>query len=243
MGAASDAAILAAIIQQQGQQQSLTALGQANQQAQNAVNEAIGYYEPYYDAGLGGLDMLQNALGLNGAQGNAAATGAFQASPGYQFTLDQGIGALDRSAAARGLLNSGNQTGDVLNFATGLANQDFSNWLSNLGDLSQLGMTATQGMAGEQNTLAGLATQFGQDQANLFSNTSNSIADRLFEGQLSDAASSAQAKQNTMKGILGGLNLGASVAMAPLTGGMSMATTGAKTFGGTSLLGKLFGGA
>jgi hypothetical protein len=241
MGAATDAAILAMILQQQGQQQSLTALGQANQQAQNAVNEAIGYYEPYYDAGVNSLTMLGNALGLNGAQGNAAATNAFQASPGYQFTLDQGIGALDRSAAARGLLNSGNQTGDVLNYATGLANQDYNNWLSGVGDLSQLGMTATQGMAGEQNTLAGLATQFGQDQANLFSNTSNSIADRLFEGQLSDAASSAQAKQNTLSGIFGGLNLAAKVATAPMTGGMSVATDGTKTLNSTSLLGKLWG--
>jgi hypothetical protein len=239
------AALLSMMIQQQGQQQSLTALGQANQQAQDAVNQAIGYYEPYYDAGLSGLDMLTNALGLNGAQGNAAATSAFQASPGYNFTLDQGIGALDRSAAARGLLNSGNQTGDVLNYATGLANQDYNNWLSGVGGLSQLGMTATQGMAGQQDTLASLATQFGRDQANLFSNTSNSIADRLFEGQLSDAASSAQAKQNTLSGIMGGLNLAGAVATAPLTGGASLATTGAKTAmapGGMTLLGKLFGG-
>jgi len=234
MDAGMQAALLAMMIQQQGQQRSLTALGQANQQAQSAVDQAIGYYEPYYDAGVNSLTMLGNALGLNGAEGNAAATSAFQASPGYNFTLDQGIGALDRSAAARGLLNSGNQTGDVLQYATGLANQDYNNWLSGVGGLSQLGMTATQGMAGEQNTLAGLATQFGQDQANLFSNTSNSIADRLFEGQLSDAASSAQAKQNTMKGIMGGLNLGASVGLASLgnMGGLTSTAQSLRNYNG-----------
>lgn len=239
--AGMQAALLNMLFQQQAQQQSLTALGQGNQQAQDAVNAAIGYYEPYNDAGLNGLDMLQNALGLNGAQGNAAATSAFQANPGYQFSMDQGLQALDRSAAARGLLNSGNQSTDVLNYATGLANQEYGGWLSNVGGLSQLGMTAAQGMAGEQNTLAGLATNYGTQQANLFGNTANNIGSAFQQGMMSDAAANAQTRQNTLGGIMGGLNLGASILTAPMTGGMSLAANGAMSGGGTSLLGKLFG--
>jgi hypothetical protein len=235
------AALYNTILQQQAQQQSLAALQQGNQQAQDAINAAIGYYEPYNEAGLNGLDMLQNALGLNGARGNTAATNAFQTSPGYQFQLDQGIGALDRSAAANGMLASGNQLAALTQYGQGLANQEYGNWTSQLGSLSQLGLSAAGGMANEQNTLAGLATTYGQNQADLFSNTANNISTAFQNGAMSDAASNAQTKQNTLGGILGGLNLGASIITAPMTGGMSIAANGAKTLGGTSLLGKLFG--
>jgi hypothetical protein len=57
--------------------------------------------------------MMLNALGLNGPQGNAAATAAFQSSPGYDFKVNQSLDALDRRAASRGMLGSGNTTLDT----------------------------------------------------------------------------------------------------------------------------------
>lgn len=49
-----------------------------------------------------------------------------QATPGYQFTRDQGIDALDKSAAARGNLFSGTQGTDLEKYATGLADQTYN---------------------------------------------------------------------------------------------------------------------
>ena len=112
--------------------------------------------------------MQANALGLNGAAGNEAATNAFQAGPGYQFALDQGLQALNRNAASRGMLASGNNTQDIIKYAQGLANQEYGNWQNRLGNFSQLGLYAAAGQTGRQNSLAALDYGYGQDQAGVY---------------------------------------------------------------------------
>lgn len=112
--------------------------------------------------GLSGLKMYGNALGLNGADGNAAATGAFQAGPGYEWQMNQGIDALQRSNAARGVLGSGETTLDTLTYAQGLANQEYGNWLDNLSGYSnqQAGLYTT-GLGGQAGALGDLASLAG----------------------------------------------------------------------------------
>lgn len=112
--------------------------------------------------GLSGLNLYGDALGVNGADGRSRATNAFQSSPGYEFQLGQGLDALERRASAQGRLSSG-QTGlDTINYATGLANQDYNNWLSNLSGYGQqqsnIYTGATTGQAGSLSDLASLAT-------------------------------------------------------------------------------------
>src|SRR6478609_7606684 len=53
------------------------------------INKGISGYNPYIGTGTDANTMLSNALGLGGAGGNAAAQAAFQASPQYQWNLDQ----------------------------------------------------------------------------------------------------------------------------------------------------------
>ena len=110
-----------------------------------ALTGAVGaaeYQQPYYDTGANALDAYADSLGLNGTEGNAAAVERFQTSPGYDFVLDQGVGAIDRSAAARGGLYSG-ATGKALSeFGAGLANQEWNNYLSRLGGLAGSGQQA-----------------------------------------------------------------------------------------------------
>lgn len=50
-----------------------------------------------------------------------------QNDPGYQFRLQQGEGALQASAAARGVLNSGGTLQDVLKYGQDYASQEYSN--------------------------------------------------------------------------------------------------------------------
>lgn len=49
------------------------------------------------------------------------------AEPGYQFRLDAGRGALERSAAARGLLRSGGTLQDIVDFGQKLGTQEYGN--------------------------------------------------------------------------------------------------------------------
>lgn len=156
-------------------------IDQGNQQATDYLTGAGDIWKNYTDqtGGLSGLNMLGNALGINGSEGNAAATSAFQTSPGYEFQLNSGLDALNRAAASQGRLSSG-QTGlDTINYAQGLANNEYQNWLNNLSGYgnTQAGLytTGTQGQAGSLNDLANLATNTTNQRLDLYGNYTNGI--------------------------------------------------------------------
>ena len=190
--------LLAAMMGQQG---SLDALGRGYDSAVKRFD--TNYYDPYTQATQGAPGMQANALGLGGAAGNEAATNAFQAGPGYQFALDQGLQALNRNAASRGMLASGNNSMDITRYAQGLANQEYGNWLDRLGNFSGMGLGAAQGQTGRQGALAGIDTGYGQNQADVFQNTTNSLMD-LYKPQ-------QQQQSGLGTALAGGLNLGGSL--------------------------------
>lgn len=119
---------------------------------------ATGYLQPYADAAAPAAGMYSDALGLNGAGGNARAVGAFQVGPGYQFAMNQGLDSLDRRAASRGMLASGNNSIDTINYSQGLANQEYGGWLDRLNGQQQFGA----GVAGQ---MGGIATNAATQQA------------------------------------------------------------------------------
>jgi hypothetical protein len=113
-----------------------------------------------------GTQLYLDSAGVNGADGNARAQAAFNAGPGYAFTRDQGIDALNRRRAAAGMLNSGNADIDALTYGTGLANQTYGSWQDRLAGLINPELTATStaasGRAGAANNIANV---IGQDTA------------------------------------------------------------------------------
>lgn len=135
--------------------------------AQQGQNQAA--YAPFVNQGLAGLDLYGNALGLGGLDGQAQAQRTFQSSPGYQFQMDQGVQALDRSAAAQGGLLSGGAAKALTGFGQGLANQDYGQWLDRLNNVGQQGQQAVgqqqvlnSGLTGQ---LAGLSADIGTAKA------------------------------------------------------------------------------
>lgn len=218
----------------------------------NLQNLGTGYLQQGYDTGVSNLNqakdaftplsalgekyggattMLQNALGVNGAAGNAAATAAFQQAPGYQYTLDQGLEAINRRRAAGGMLSSGNADIDAMNYATNLANQGYNSWLSNLGQFVSPELSATggaaSGKAGAFGDLASLAQNNSMNQIGLLNQTT--------AGQVGANNLQAQGEASGAKNLLG---LGTSLASLG-TGGLFGG------FGGSSLggLGLGFGNA
>lgn len=81
--------------------------------------------------------------------------GGFRASPGYQFAYDEGMRALDRSAAARGSLRGGGFTRAITRYGQGIADQEFNNYANRLASIAGIGQSATQSTAA-----------FGQNSAN-----------------------------------------------------------------------------
>lgn len=53
--------------------------------------------------------------------------GNWQADPGYQFRMQQGTDALQQSAAARGLLQTGGTLRDLINYGQNFASQEYGN--------------------------------------------------------------------------------------------------------------------
>jgi hypothetical protein len=51
----------------------------------------------------------------------------FQADPGYSFRMSEGLKALERSAASRGILSSGQTLKDITRFGQDAASQEYQN--------------------------------------------------------------------------------------------------------------------
>src|SRR5215469_17865844 len=92
-------------------------------QLQQNYNTAVAGYQPFATAGQLSLTDQQDLLGLNGPDAASAAMAKFQTSPGYQWSLGQGLRAVDAGAAARGMLRSGAALKAEQTFGTGLADQ------------------------------------------------------------------------------------------------------------------------
>jgi hypothetical protein len=88
----------------------------------------------------------------------------FQATPGYQFQLDQGLNAIDNSAASRGNLFSGASMKAAQTYGQGLANQEYGNFLNRLTGLAGSGQAAAGNAA---NAGANYAAGAGNALANI----------------------------------------------------------------------------
>lgn len=110
-------------------------LGMAMQQ--NNYNDTIKRLQPYVDLGSNSIPLLQTAMGYNPdgsvntsnilqQQFSAPTAEQAQATPGYQFTLDQGLKATQNSAAARGLGVSGAALKGAATYASGLADSTYN---------------------------------------------------------------------------------------------------------------------
>lgn len=122
-------------------------------------------------AGAGGTQNL-GSPGVEGGQlmGNedldAARMAALVKSPGYQFQLDEGEKALERSAAARSGLLTGAAGKAMTRFGQGLASTSYNSFMDRIAGLSGQGAAAAG--AG-----ANAAMQAGAQQAGILANMGN----------------------------------------------------------------------
>ena len=109
---------------------------------------------------------------------------AFYQSPGYDFRLQEGARAVERSAAAKGKLMSGGLLRELTSFGQGLASSEFNTYADRLASMAGIGQSAT-GSTGALGSAA--AGQYGE--------TSNQLGQTIM--------SSGQARA---EGIIGGSN-------------------------------------
>jgi hypothetical protein len=185
---------------------------QATKSAQSSANAAQAAAEerartdlaPYNTQGQTALTGSADLLGLNGPGAASTAMGNFQQSPGYQWSFDQGMRAVDAGAAAKGLLHSGATLKAEQTFGTGLADQEFSNYYNRLFSLANLGENAAAKTGANAvqtgQGIAGTDVSSGAQQSSIYGNDAKGLS-----GSVNTLFNNPQF-QSTVKGWLGPSN-------------------------------------
>ena len=218
-GIAAGGSLLGGAIQAGG---SLLASGQQQKALQSGIQTQIteqnilaGLLDPYFNVGIAGSNQLLSPQGIGGAAGGGALTQPFQPTmaqleqtPGYQFTLNQGLQGVANAYSGQGLGNgvvtgsgattpSGPGVKGALNYAEGLAastyQQQFQNYLAQNSQIynmmmggTQLGEQATSAWGGVaqnmSNTISGLQSGVGAAQAQGTMGVSNALSSGISQG-------------------------------------------------------------
>lgn len=128
--------------------------------------------QPWVTSGTSANARQADLLGLNGQPAADTAMSSFQASPGYQYQVSQGLRAVDAGSSASGMLRSGATLKAEQTLGNNLANQDFGNYITRLNSLSTTGESAGVNQA---STDTGAAT----NQASIYGNTANGVSNSL----------------------------------------------------------------
>lgn len=213
--------------------QSSAASDAANTQAQAANNASQLQWQqfqqmqqnlkPYMDLGTNNIPGMQAQLGkLGGMQFNFNPTQQqLEQTPGYQFTLNQGMNTLNNQLAAKGLNLSGAQARGIADYTTGLASQTYQQQYENA--LKQF-MTNYGVQSDQYNRLGGLVST-GENAAagvgNAGLQTANTAANYLTSGANAQAA-----------GTIGSANALAGGLGSAAQGGLLYGLMGNSSFGG-----------
>lgn len=161
-------------------------------------NKLQGNLQPYMDAGTTNLGELSALMADPNSKLNAPFTlQQYQQSPGYKFQLQQGIDAIQNSAAAKGL--TGNTLKSLASFGQGLANQDWQQAYQNYTNNQN---TLYNRLTGMVNTGANAAAGI----AGIGSNTANKISENQIGAGNAQAAGAVGGAQAISNGINGGVS-------------------------------------
>jgi hypothetical protein len=112
-----------------------------------AREETRRLLEPYVSAGTPALQQQMAALGLSGAEAQAAYVAQQEQSPIFQALTRQGEEAMAQSASATGGLRGGNFQGALAQFRPALLNQFLEQQYGRLGGMAQMGQASATGVA------------------------------------------------------------------------------------------------
>lgn len=222
----------------QGRDASLSSLKSGYTSANRDYDTAIDLYDPFVSAGRKAFDQYTDATGVNGQEGHDRAVSNFRAGPGYSWMVDQATDAVARKASALGALGSGNTMAAITDRASGLADQEFDDYLDRLNGVAQVGYDATGRQAGLHQGKGDLDAQYGRDRAEVHGGaTSMGVGAKQNIGLAQSGVlgqgmmAGQQAAGNRFGAIMGGLDLAAKAVGAAM---------GAPVAGGGSVGGNLF---
>lgn len=130
---------------------------------QDALNQQLALSKPYVNAGTNALAQYQKL-----APYKDFGMAQFKADPGYQFRLSEGLKAIERSAAAKGLLQSGGTLKGIEQYGQNLASDEYQNAFGRYLTEREARMNPYSFLIGiGQGAAAGQASNIGATGANL----------------------------------------------------------------------------
>ena len=179
--AAHDAASTQAGAARDASAAQLQATRESNAMQQKMYDENVKRQDPYLQAGNTALSQLQGGLAPGGQFTQNFAPSDLAMDPSYKWRLQQGTQNLNASAAARGLMGSGQNLKDITDYAQGAASTEYGNaynryrtnredLYSKLSGLTQMGQNTATGVGTQGMAMAG---QIGQNTMTGAQNASN----------------------------------------------------------------------
>lgn len=187
----------AAKAQKQGAQTAADASERATQaqieESRRQYDTTRADYAPYREVGYGALGKLAGMYGVQSMDasgkpiggagsggGGYSGDGGFTTSPGYQFRMGEGLKAIDRQNAARGILNSGGADKARMRYAQGIASSEYDTYANRIAALAGIGQSATGSTAAAganaSGQIVGALGANGTNQANAATAAGNARA-------------------------------------------------------------------
>lgn len=171
--------------------------------------------EPWRQAGLSALGKMQDADFQRDFTAND-----FQADPGYAFRVAEGQKAMERSAAARGGLQSGGFMKGLERYSQGVASDEYQNAYNRFnadrdrrfGRLGQIG-------------------SMGQNATNALGQLGSNYANQASEGLMASANARANGVMGKGNAWMGTINNAAKMGMDAATAGMGGGMGGLSSLG------------
>lgn len=177
-------------------------------QQQAMYNQNVARMNPFVQAGQGALSQLAAGTKAGGQFVTPFSQTQFQADPSYQWRLQQGQKALQASAAAKGLLMSGQGAIDIANYGQNAASQEYQAAYNRYNDTQNQIFNRLTTLAGNsQNAAAGLGAQGTQVSSNM-ANTAMTGAQNASNYLTSGAAASAAGQVGAANAITGAIGSG-----------------------------------
>lgn len=136
------------------------AAGQAADLQREQFDRQMEMQAPYREAGVRALGKLESA-----SEYTPFGMSQFQQDPGYAFRMSEGMKGLERSAAARGGLLSGNMLKSIQRFGQDLASQEYTNAFNRYGIERERRLNPLQSLAGVGQTSVNQLGAAGQNYA------------------------------------------------------------------------------
>lgn len=142
-----------------GAQTASNAAKQAAALQQQRFNQAVGFQQPFMQGGQNALNLYNNAVGVNGVDAQRNYISNFQNDPGFQASVNYGLGQIQASNAARGMTLSGNTLAALQDYSQKNLLGEYHTRLDDLFREAQLG-------ANSANSLTNASTSSGANQGN-----------------------------------------------------------------------------